>query len=80
MQLSQRSLPSDRMDDGGKQAPRTAARWRNFALEYVAPLTAAIALTLVLTWPLPTYFTHALIGEGDATWGLGTLPTGGRHF
>ena len=39
----------------------------------MAPLAAAIALTLVLTWPLPTYFTHALIGEGDATWGLGTL-------
>ena len=73
MQLSQGPLPSDMVDGGGKQAPRTAARGRNFALEYVAPLAAAIALTLVLTWPLPTYFTHALIGEGDATWGLGTL-------
>lgn len=73
MQLSQGQLPSDKVDDGGKQVPPTAARGRNFALEYVAPLAAAIALTLVLTWPLPTYFTHALIGEGDATWGLGTL-------
>ncbi len=73
MQLSQEPLPSDMTDSGGKQAPRTATRGRNFALEYVAPLAAAVALTLVLTWPLPTYFTHALIGEGDATWGLGTL-------
>ncbi len=73
MQLSQGPLPSDMVDDGGKQAPRASARWRHFTLEYVAPLAAAIALTLVLTWPLPTYFTHALIGEGDATWGLGTL-------
>lgn len=73
MQLSHEPLPSDMADSGGKQAPRTAARGRNFALEYVAPLAGAIVLTLVLTWPLPTYFMHALIGEGDATWGLGTL-------
>ena len=73
MQLSQGPPPSDRVDGGDKQAPHTAARGRHFAREYVAPLAAAIALTLVLTWPLPTYFTHALIGEGDATWGLGTL-------
>ncbi len=73
MQLSRGPLPSDMVDDGGKQAPRAAARWRNFALEYVTPLAAAIALTLVLTWPLPLYFTRALIGEGDATGSLGTL-------
>ncbi|MFN8465042.1 MAG: glycosyltransferase family 87 protein [Caldilineaceae bacterium] len=73
MQLFQGPPPSNVVDGGGKQALGTGARLRNLALEYVAPLAAAIALTLVLTWPLPTYFTHALIGEGDATWGLGTL-------
>ena len=50
-----------------------APRLRHFALEYVAPLLAAIAFTLVLTWPLPLYFAHAVIGEGDATGSLGAV-------
>jgi hypothetical protein len=50
-----------------------APRLRSFALEYVVPLVAAIAFTLVVTWPLPLYFAHAVIGEGDATGSLGTV-------
>ena len=46
---------------------------RYFLAEYLAPLLAALATTLVLMWPLPVYFRGALIGEGDVTGSLGTL-------
>lgn len=56
-----------------QQAPLRSGRLRYFLTEYLAPLLAALVVTLLLMWPLPTYFTSALIGEGDANWGLGTL-------
>ncbi len=68
--------PAPLMYNQANMQPRTwanANRVRYLAAEYLVPLLAALAATLVLMWPLPTYFTGALIGEGDATWGLGTL-------
>ena len=56
-----------------QQAPARSGHMRYFLAEYLAPLLAALATTLVLMWPLPTYFTRALIGEGDANRGLVTL-------
>jgi hypothetical protein len=53
--------------------PSNARRMRFFVFEYLAPLLAALGLTIVLTWPLPRYFVHSLIGEGDVTGSLGTL-------
>lgn len=73
MQFLRKPLPASTLDRSDNKAPRSASRVWNLALEYIAPLVAAVALTLVLTWPLPVYFTHSLIGDGDATWGLGTL-------
>jgi hypothetical protein len=56
-----------------QQVPTRSSRMRYVLVEYLAPLLAALAVTLALTWPLPLYFTRALIGEGDATGSLGTL-------
>jgi hypothetical protein len=41
--------------------PSNARRMRFFVFEYLAPLLAALGLTIVLTWPLPRYFVHSLI-------------------
>lgn len=53
---------------------RRSRHWlRWLALDAVAPLAAAAVVTLLITWPLPRYFTGAVIGAGDVTWGVGSL-------
>ncbi len=38
------------------QVPTRSGRMRYLLAEYLAPLLAALAVTLVLMWPLPLYF------------------------
>jgi hypothetical protein len=65
--------PDDHANLESSQQRSLPARLRDWAAEFLAPLAAALALTLALMWPLPLYFTRAMIGIGDVNWGLGTL-------
>ena len=64
------TAPSQNPDERSSRSPRWL-RW--LALDAAAPIAAAVAVTLLMVWPLPIYFTTAIIGFGDATWGLGAL-------
>lgn len=51
----------------------TYAGARAWAGEYLLPLAVFLGLALLLLWPLPLFFTRAMIGTGDVNWGVGSL-------